>query len=176
MSHQASSRTDSAVAGEQFPSLCALRAADPARGAFDVCRLRIQIGLCGFPSAPARAERRDSARRSGEINDHSCDRLPDIVVAVADAQSDTDRFERKAHHADRLVVELFAVEQGPKGMITRRRDVIARHAAGTFDTRLFEAREPRRAGAQDLLTRGRCAKMTSKPSGVGSLPDSNNRK
>ena len=72
---------------------------------------------------------------------HSCDRLPDIVVAVADAQSDTDRFERKAHHADRLVVELFAVEQGPKGMITRRRDVIARHAAGTFDTRLFEARK-----------------------------------
>src|SRR5262245_46489010 len=35
-------------------------------------------------------------------------------------------------------------------------------------------KEPRRAGAQDLLTRGRCAKMTSKPSTVGSLPDSRN--
>src|SRR5262245_55693750 len=50
---------------------------------------------------------------SSKINDFRCDCLPNIVVAVAEPERDANRFEREAHHADCLVVELFAVEEGP---------------------------------------------------------------
>src|SRR5262249_1358310 len=50
---------------------------------------------------------------SGKINDFGCDCLPDIVAAIADAQSDADCFKREAHHADRVLVELFTIQKGP---------------------------------------------------------------
>ena len=105
---------------------------------------------------------------SGKINDFGCDCLPDIVTTIADVQSDADRFEREAHHADCLVVELFAVEEGPD-----------RHGAPTAD-RLSQGAQPLRStpdsSSQERAPEGpglrtSLRKMTPKPSGVGSSPD-----
>src|SRR5262245_34620412 len=90
----------------------------------------------------------------GKINDFGCDRLPDIIPTIADVQSDTDRFERKAHNADCLVVELFAVEEGPnrhvhlppKGYPNARRRYVR------YPT-LRVKKKPRRAGVQNLINR-----------------------
>jgi hypothetical protein len=91
---------------------------------------------------------------SGKINDFNCDSLPDIVATIADVQSDTDRFERKAHHADCLVVELFAVKERPNRHAHLPPRDYPRARRRLSDIRLFGSRKsPGGPGLRDF-TRG----------------------
>src|SRR5262245_23902269 len=107
-----------------------------------LCCLRTQIGLFGFPSAPARTE------RLGWRSPFRARSMTFVAIACRTSSSllPIRRAMQTASNARPITRTVSPsncspLRKGLIGMLTYRREIIPRHAGGTFDTRLFESRK-----------------------------------